>query len=76
MVRLWYEASGNGPPSKSLKSRIFQFYIHRHLDKIFECDLDTMEPEPPNITIPEPDTKKMDKAVRLLSCCRKKPKHS
>ncbi|MBW2218790.1 MAG: thiamine pyrophosphate-binding protein [Deltaproteobacteria bacterium] len=71
MVRLWYEASGNGPPSKSLKSRIFQFYIHRHLDKIFECDLDTMEPEPPNITIPEPDTAKTNKAVRLLSAAEK-----
>lgn len=66
LVRLWYESSGNGPPSSSLKSRVFQFYIHRHLDNIFECDLDTMAPEALKTTIPVPDKTKLEKAARFV----------
>jgi len=71
LVRSWYEISGNGPPSKSLKSRVFQFYIHRHLDKIFECTLDTMEPELPDVTTPKHNIAKVEKAVGLLTNAEK-----
>jgi len=70
LVRSWYESSGN-KPSKGLKSRVFQFYLNRHLDKIFECTLDTMEPEPPEETVSKHDTGKLEKALRLLAGAEK-----
>jgi thiamine pyrophosphate-dependent acetolactate synthase large subunit-like protein len=65
MVRGWYGSKLEG--SKDFKSKLFQFYLDRHVDKMFACDTDAMEPAPEDIHKPELKVDKVEKAAKLLS---------
>lgn len=64
LVRSWY-GSKSGETS-GLKSRLFQFYLDRHVNKMFACDFDAMKPSPAAPEMPELNHDKVDKAEKMI----------
>ncbi|MDP1165530.1 hypothetical protein, partial [Klebsiella pneumoniae] len=71
-VRRWYGGARDGAAeTKGLKSKLFQFYLQRHLDRMFVCDFDDMPPVLEPVEAPELPAAKVDKAARLLAAARR-----
>ncbi|MCJ8499402.1 thiamine pyrophosphate-binding protein [Desulfatitalea alkaliphila] len=71
-VRRWYGGARDGAAeTKGLKSKLFQFYLQRHLDRMFVCDFDDMPPLLEPVEAPELPAAKVDKAARLLGAARR-----
>ncbi|RJQ78145.1 MAG: thiamine pyrophosphate-binding protein [Desulfobacteraceae bacterium] len=70
MVRQWYGIKSGAAGPEGIKSKLFQFYLERHLDRLFTCDFDAMEPIPREIATPEFKPGKIETAARLLSQAR------
>ncbi|RJP81264.1 MAG: thiamine pyrophosphate-binding protein [Desulfobacteraceae bacterium] len=66
LVRAWYSASGEKHKTAGLKSKLFQFYLNHHVDKMFACDLDAMEAVPQEINTPEWKQQKREAALKLI----------
>ncbi len=45
LVRQWYAVKGTAGDTHSLRDKITNWYLNRHLDKIYACNLDTMSHE-------------------------------
>ena len=46
LVRQWYGGQQQEAPSRSLRERLLQAYLSRHVDRMFACSFDTMEAGP------------------------------
>ncbi len=46
LVRQWYGGQKQTAPSRSLRERLLQAYLNRHVDRMFACSFDTMESGP------------------------------
>jgi acetolactate synthase-like protein len=66
LVRKWYGGSSDKTKSAGLKSKLFQFYLNRHVDKMFACNLDVMESIPQDIKTPAWKKNKLEKAQKLI----------
>ncbi len=64
-VREWYGKS-DADEAKGIKSRLFRFYLDRHVNKMFACDFEAMKPDPKLISIPDLKAEKVQKAVSML----------
>lgn len=71
LVRQWYGAKTNANAQGSIKSKLFQFYLDRHVDRMFMCDFDAMEPIPMEVTGPEIKRGKIESAAKTLATARK-----
>jgi acetolactate synthase-like protein len=70
LVRAMYGGSTEKNRSLNLKSKLFQFYLNRHVDKMFACDLDSMEAVPRDIKTPEWKQKKLETARKMIHKAR------
>ncbi len=52
MVRKWYGAKSGEVSGRGLKSKLFQFYLDRHVKRMFAGDFNEMAPDPQPVTIP------------------------
>ncbi len=43
LVRSWYGTAGTTSGSHSIRSKIMRWYLNRHVDTIFSCDLESLE---------------------------------
>ncbi len=71
LVRDWYGSAAGKPGWKSLKSKFFQLYLNHHVDRMFACDLDTVEPEPQEVKLPPLKKNKIEKAAQLIQKAKK-----
>lgn len=73
LVRQWYDPKAGMAKSAEggLKSKLFQFYLQRHVDRMFMCDFDAMAPIPMEISTPEMDRNKIIAAARMLAKARR-----
>ncbi|MFO7559757.1 MAG: thiamine pyrophosphate-binding protein [Desulfobacterales bacterium] len=71
LVRDWYGSASGNSNRKSVKSKFFQFYLNHHVDRMFACDLDTVEPEPQEVKIPQLKKSKIVKAAQLIQKAKK-----
>ncbi len=67
LVRRWYGAGSQGAGKGGIKSKLFQFYLERHVDRMFMCDFDDMAPIPLEVATPEIKTGKVAAAARILA---------
>jgi acetolactate synthase-1/2/3 large subunit len=69
LVRQWYDPdSGMAKSSEGgLKSKLFRFYLKRHVDRMFMCDFDAMAPMPREVSLPPLNPNQVAKAARLLA---------
>ncbi len=70
LVRQWYDIKSGGSPA-GLKSKLFQFYLDRHVDRMFTCDFDDMQPQPLEVRTPDLKTAKIESAARMLAEAQK-----
>ncbi|MBU2646160.1 thiamine pyrophosphate-binding protein [bacterium] len=66
MVREWYGAKPETESGMGIKSKLYQFYLDRHVNRMFACDYDAMQPAPEIVTAPGLKPERVAKAVRLL----------
>lgn len=71
LVRQWYGAKSGASAPESIKSKLFQFYLDRHVNRMFMCDFDTMGPIPMEITGPEIKRGKIESAAKALATARR-----
>jgi len=71
LVRDWYGSAAGKPGWKSLKSKFFQLYLNHHVDRMFACDLDTVEPESQEVKLPPLKKNKIEKAAQLIQKAKK-----
>lgn len=67
LVREWYGAKAGDENHTGLKSKLFQFYLNRHVNRMFACDLDDATPETNAPHIPEIKPAGLEKAVSAVS---------
>jgi acetolactate synthase-1/2/3 large subunit len=71
VVRQMYGVKSASASTQGLKSKLFQFYLQRHVDRMFMCDFDAMAPMPLEITAPELQPAKIQRAARMLAAARR-----
>jgi acetolactate synthase-like protein len=70
LVRQWYGVTAGGAAPRGIKSKLFQFYLERRLDRMFMCDFDAMASMPLEIATPEIKRVKIASAARMLATAR------
>ncbi len=66
LVRQWYGVKSAGGDEHTLRDRITNWYLNRHLDKIYACDLDTMTHSPLPLTKPLFQSTAPEQAARMI----------
>jgi acetolactate synthase-1/2/3 large subunit len=69
LVRQWYDPDSGMAKGDAggLKSKLFRFYLKRHVDRMFMCDFDAMAPMPLEVASPPINPVQIAKAARLLA---------
>jgi thiamine pyrophosphate-dependent acetolactate synthase large subunit-like protein len=71
LVREWYGIEEGDGTAAGLKSKLFRFYLERHLNRMFACDFDTMEPVPVTVAAPAIKPAKIKSAAGMLAAARR-----
>lgn len=66
LVRSWYLAGSQEQSSPSLGQRVKELYLKHHVDNVFACDFEAMEPNSPGPQSQTANHPKMLKAIDLL----------
>lgn len=71
MVRQWYGIDADSQHAWGLKSKLLEVYLKRHVDQMFACDFEDMEPGKTRVTSPDLAPDRVAKAVELLTLGRR-----
>ena len=71
IVRRWYGVESNAQREGGLKSKLLDFYLKRHVDKMFACDFEDLQPGPARVASPDLDTGQVSKAVEMIAAAQK-----
>lgn len=66
LVRSWYLAGGGQQTSRSIGQKVKALYLKHHVDTVFSCDFEAMEPLPPDTQPQTAKHPKMLKAIELI----------
>ena len=66
LVRSWYLAGDGQENARSLSQKVKALYLKHHVDTVFSCDFETMEPAPPGQQPRATHHPKMLKAIDLI----------
>lgn len=70
LVRDWYGAKADTAPG-GIAARARQWYVRRHLERLFAREADRPEVEPTPVAAPEPDEARVRRAAVLLAGARR-----
>jgi acetolactate synthase-1/2/3 large subunit len=70
-VRGWYGVDSDSHREGGLKSKLLDFYLRRHVDKMFACEFEDMEPGKARVTSPDLDTGMVSRAVEMVAVSEK-----
>ena len=71
IVRRWYGVEPGARREGGLRSKLLDFYLKRHVDKMFACEFEDMQPGPVRVTSPDLDDSQVSKAVELIAVSHK-----
>jgi thiamine pyrophosphate-dependent acetolactate synthase large subunit-like protein len=71
LVRQWYGVESGLGPGSGLRSKLLDFYLKRHVDRIFACDFEDMKPGEPTIVSQDLDVRRVSKAAGLVALSQK-----
>jgi acetolactate synthase-1/2/3 large subunit len=72
LVRQWYGVQSETKPGGGLRSKLLDFYLKRHVDRMFACEFEDMKPGEAGLTTPpEFDSSRVPKAVELVAVSQK-----
>ena len=66
-VRQWYGAESGLQLGGGLRSRLLDFYLKRHVDRMFACEFEDMQPGKVRVTSPDLDLDLIPKAIEMVS---------
>ncbi len=66
-VRDMYGAKSGDSAAAGLRTRLINFYLRRHVDRMFACDLETMQPSASHITVPGVSQRQVLRAALMIS---------
>jgi len=67
LVRQWYGAKPDAERKSSVRSKLLDFYLQRHVDRMFACEFDEMRPGETRLTSPDFDSSSASKALELVA---------
>ncbi len=70
-VRQWYGVKSESDRKSGLRGRLLEFYLKRHVDKMFACEFEEMKPGEHHIQAPDLDRRMVSKAVDLIAVSEK-----
>ena len=71
VVRQWYGAKSSVERKGGLRSKLLDVYLKRHVDKMFACELDEMQPNKYSIPSLDFDNRMISEAVELVALSQK-----
>jgi thiamine pyrophosphate-dependent acetolactate synthase large subunit-like protein len=71
LVRQWYGVKSDTEPGGGLRRKLLDFYLKRHVDRMFACEFEDMKPGEVNITPPDFDNSRVAKAMELVAISQK-----
>ena len=69
-VRSMYGVKLGKEQGGGLKSKLLDFYLKRHVDKMFACDFEEMEPGPARVESTDPDSGQVSKALEMIAAAK------
>jgi acetolactate synthase-like protein len=66
LVRSWYLSGGGPAQVQSLSQKVKALYLKHHVDSVFACDFEEMEPNRPELSKQTANHPKMLKAISLI----------
>ena len=66
LVRSWYLAGSQKQSAPSLSQRVKELYLKHHVDNVFACDFENMQPNSPVLQTQTANHPKMLKAIDLI----------
>ena len=71
LVRQWYHVESDTGQGGGLRSKLLDFYLKRHVDRMFACDFEEMKPGEPALTPTDVDSSMVAKAIELIARSQK-----
>ncbi len=71
LVRRWYGVESDSRREGGLRSKLLGFYLKRHVDKMFACEFEDMQPGKARVASPDLDDSQVSKAVELVAVSQK-----
>jgi thiamine pyrophosphate-dependent acetolactate synthase large subunit-like protein len=71
IVRRWYGVESGSHREGGMRSKLLDFYLKRHVDKMFACEFEDMQPGKAGVTSPDLDDSQVPKAVEMIAVSQK-----
>jgi acetolactate synthase-like protein len=70
-VRQMYGVKLETEHNRGVRSKLLDFYLKRHVDKMFACEFEDMQPGKARVTSPDLDGSQVSKAVEMVAVSQK-----
>ena len=67
LVRQWYGAKPEAQRKSGVRSKLLDIYLQHHVDQMFACELEEMQPGEYRVTSPDFDGSSVSKALEMVS---------
>jgi acetolactate synthase-1/2/3 large subunit len=67
LVRQWYGTKPDAERQSGVRRKLLDFYLQRHVDRMFSCEFEEMQPGEYKVTSPDFDSSSVSKAVELVA---------
>jgi acetolactate synthase-1/2/3 large subunit len=74
LVRQWYGVESGPAQGAGLRSKLLDFYLKQHVDRMFACEFEEMKPGEPGasgVTSPDIDDRLVSRAAKLIARSQK-----
>lgn len=67
LVREWYGANPDTERKSGMRSKLLDLYLQHHVDKMFSCEFEEMQPGEFKVTSPDFDASSVPRALEMIS---------
>jgi len=71
LVRQWYGSKPDASQKPGLKSRMLDYYLKRHVDKMFECEFEEMKPGAFSVKSPDLNVEEVSSAAVMIGAAER-----
>ncbi len=71
LVRAMYGAGAGDAAAPDLRARLLRWYLNRHVDRMYSCDLESMKPEKASVRDIRPAQGRVKRAADMIAGARK-----
>ena len=71
LVRQWYNVGSDTGKGGGLRSKLLDFYLRQHVDRMFACEFEDLKPGEADVLSPDFDSSMVAKAVELVAVSQK-----